>query len=51
MRKLIPQSLYSSSSQKPHQFGTKNKIAKNMGTLRLESLSNCSMQKTDLKNR
>ena len=32
------------------QFGSKNKIAKNMRKLTLESLDNCSMQKTDLKN-
>ena len=50
MRKVIPQSLYSSSSQKPHHFGTKNRIAKNMRKSTLESLNNCSMQKTDLKN-
>ena len=31
------------------QFGSKNRIAKNMRKSTLESLNNCSMQKTDLK--
>ena len=32
------------------QFGSKNKMAKNMRKTTLESHNNCSMQKTDLKN-
>ena len=32
------------------QFGSKNKMAKNMRKTKVESHNNCSMQKTGLKN-